>query len=94
MSHFEAARYPDPLKFKPERWLSEDLNKPNAFGGGKHMCLGMGVTRVYMPLTLALIYTEYDVEITEPPLSKSLEPDFEPAPRSTVMNTRLVRRQP
>ncbi len=94
MSHFEAARYPDPLKFKPERWLSEDLSKPNAFGGGKHMCLGMGVTRVYMPLTLALIYTEYDVEITEPPVSKSLEPDFEPAPRSTVMNTRLVRRQP
>lgn len=92
LSHFEVARYPDPLRFKPERWLSEDLNKPNAFGGGKHMCLGLGVTRVYLPLTLALIYREYDVVIDGPPRSESLEPSFEPAPRSTVMHTRLIRR--
>jgi len=92
LSHFEASRYPDPLRFKPERWLENNLDKPNAFGGGKHMCLGMGVTRVYMPLTLALIYSEYDIEIDGPPESVSLEPGFEPAPRSTVMKSRLVRR--
>lgn len=92
MSHFEESRYPDPLVFNPQRWLDSDLHKANAFGGGKHMCLGMGVTRVYMPLTLALLYSQYDLALTGPPLSESLEPGFEPAPRSTVMQGKITRR--
>ena len=94
LSHFEAERYPDPLSFKPQRWLEGALDKANAFGGGKHMCLGMGVTRVYMPLALALIFSEYNLEIEGPPRSESLEPNFEPAPKSTVMNAKLLKRSP
>lgn len=90
LSHFEASRYPDPLVFNPQRWLDNDLDKANAFGGGKHMCLGMGVTRVYMPLTLALLYSQYELKIEGPPVAESLEPGFEPAPRSTVMYGKFV----
>jgi len=94
LSHFEESRYPNPLVFNPQRWLDNSLDKANAFGGGKHMCLGMGVTRVYMPLTLALIYSQYELQIEAPPASVSLEPDFRPAPASTVMKGKLVSRPP
>lgn len=90
LSHFDEKRYPDPLKFNPARWLTADLEKPNAFGGGKHMCLGMGVTRVYIPLILATLFSRHGLEIEHAPMLESLEPSFQPAPISTVMNATVT----
>jgi len=90
LSHFDENRYPDPLRFDPARWLSSDLEKPNAFGGGKHMCLGMGVTRVYLPLILATLFSRHGLQIEHAPKLASLEPSFQPAPLSTVMKATVT----
>jgi len=90
LSHFDENRYPNPLEFNPARWLTADLEKPNAFGGGKHMCLGMGVTRVYLPLILATLFSQHGLEIEHAPTLQSLEPRFQPAPSSTVMNATVT----
>ena len=90
LTHFDQQRYPDPLKFDPARWISANPEKPNAFGGGKHMCLGMGVTRIYLPLILATLFSQHDLEIEHAPFLQSLEPGFQPAPVSTVMNATLT----
>ena len=92
LSHFDQQRYPDPLKFDPARWIAANPEKPNAFGGGKHMCLGMGVTRIYLPLILATLFSHHGLEIEHAPLLDSLEPGFQPAPVSTVMNATLTQR--
>ncbi len=67
LAHFEEARYPDPHKFKPERWLDGSAERSNAFGGGVHLCLGMGVTRLYLPLTIAAVINNVTFKLDEPP---------------------------
>ena len=60
LAHFEAARYPDPFVFNPGRWMDDSpATRANAFGGGIHLCLGMGVTRLYVPLILGMIAADY-----------------------------------
>jgi pentalenene oxygenase len=92
LSHFEKGRYPDPLIFNPQRWLDQDLEKANAFGGGKHMCLGMGVTRVYLPLALALLVPNYNIKIPEAPSATFIDPEFKPSPKTTKMTGTLMPR--
>lgn len=52
LAHFECDA---PYTFWPERWLQARPPKPNVFGGGKHLCLGMGVTRAYLPMLFVLL---------------------------------------
>jgi cytochrome P450 len=92
LSHFEESRYANPLEFNPQRWLDQDLEKANAFGGGKHMCLGMGVTRIYLPLSLALLVPNYDINIPEPPTATLINPQFTPSPMTTMMTGSLLPR--
>lgn len=93
--HYDPDHFEAPLEFRPERWLDGAADKPNAFGGGKHLCLGMGVTRAVLPMALALLYRHSDPVCPEPPHFAAIDPGFEPSPVSTVMaNVYLGARQP
>jgi cytochrome P450 len=63
LQHFLAAHYPDPLAFSPRRWLETDTPQRKAltdFGGGAHICIGMNLTRLQVPIVLAELLARYD----------------------------------
>jgi hypothetical protein len=89
LSHYNSEVYESPFEFQPQRWLDDTPPKTNAFGGGKHLCLGMGVTRALLPLLAGLLLRKYTMELPAAPHGKPLDPDFGAAPVSTVMPVTL-----
>jgi retinoid hydroxylase len=64
--HFEAEYYPEPHRFRPERWLAEDRRPPFtfiAFGGGPRTCLGMHFAMLQMQLVIGMLLREYELEL-------------------------------
>ncbi|WYZ44946.1 hypothetical protein EsH8_VIII_000262 [Colletotrichum jinshuiense] len=63
--HRNAAIFPEPLKFKPERWLGEcgkvaDMKKWFwAFSSGGRMCIGIHLAMAEMTTLLAALYLKY-----------------------------------
>lgn len=68
LMHFDETIYEEPFKFKPQRWLENDYPKAahGTFGGGTHVCLGMNVARLQMPLVIGYLLSEYNFEATAP----------------------------
>jgi cytochrome P450 len=63
LPHFLAEYYDDPLAFRPRRWLEgtpPDRKALADFGGGSHICIGMNLTRIHVPIVLAEILRHYD----------------------------------
>ncbi|MEM8868171.1 MAG: cytochrome P450 [Verrucomicrobiota bacterium] len=69
LMHFDEAVYEDPYTFKPQRWIDNEYPKAahGTFGGGSHICLGMNVSHLQMPLTLGYLISRYNFEITSSP---------------------------
>ncbi len=69
LMHFDDNVYEEPFAFKPQRWLDHDYPKSahGTFGGGSHTCLGMNVSRLQIPLTIAYLVSGYDFEVTKGP---------------------------
>ncbi|KAK1979366.1 cytochrome P450 [Colletotrichum cereale] len=63
--HRNAAVFPEPLKFKPERWLGEcgDVTEMKkwfwAFSSGGRMCIGIHLAMAEMTTLLAAVYLKY-----------------------------------
>ncbi|KAH8659948.1 cytochrome P450 [Xylariales sp. PMI_506] len=63
--------FPDPLKFKPERWLGEcgDLAEMKkwfwAFSSGGRMCIGLHLAMAEMTTLLSAIYRKYTTELQD-----------------------------
>jgi cytochrome P450 len=57
--HRDPRWFPDPLEFRPERWLSEDAARPKfgyfPFGGGARVCIGERFAWMEGSLILAVI---------------------------------------
>jgi cytochrome P450 len=56
LPHFLPEYYPDPMAFRPMRWIEGEPPPRKAladFGGGAHICIGMNLTRIQVPVVLA-----------------------------------------
>lgn len=63
LPHFLPEYYPDPMAFRPRRWLEKEAPNRKAlvdFGGGAHICVGMNLTRIHCPVVLAELLRRYD----------------------------------
>ncbi|CAM2005850.1 cytochrome P450 [Acanthopleuribacter pedis] len=66
--HRDASVYPDPLLFKPERFLTA---KPSAwrwapFGGGNRMCVGRSFAMHEMKVVLATLFSDMEINLDRP----------------------------
>jgi cytochrome P450 len=60
-THRRADVFPDPLRFRPERWrsISPGNHAYLPFGAGAHMCLGWGLATMELKLMLSMIVQRY-----------------------------------
>lgn len=63
LPHFMEEIYEDPYCFKPQRWIENKYPKKSqgTFGGSTHICLGMNLARIHMPIMLANILKDYEL---------------------------------
>ena len=57
--------YPEPYKFKPERFLEREFSAYEffPFGGGKRRCIGEALAQLEMKLVLATIISQFELEL-------------------------------
>jgi cytochrome P450 len=70
LGHYLEEYYPEPLSFKPRRFLENGKFAPRTFGlfgGGTHICLGRNHTLVQSPVILAQVVKNYDVVFQDAP---------------------------
>jgi cytochrome P450 len=59
--------FEDPDTFEPERFVDRKM-KPftwNPFGGGRRMCLGKGLAEVELAVTVAILFSRYDIKLAQ-----------------------------
>ena len=69
LTHFLDEIYGDPLQFNARRWIENDYPKKahGTFGGSTHICLGMNLARIHMPIVMANLIRYFDLEVDELP---------------------------
>ena len=77
--HRDARFFPDPLEFRPERWIGDPGARPKLayfpFGAGPRSCIGQGLAMVEGPLILATLGARWRCEPLGP---------IDPDPRATL----------
>ena len=73
LAHRRKSVYPEPEKFKPERFLERQFSTYEflPFGGGQCRCLGASLAQYEMKLVLATIMSHFRLELIDP---KSIKP--------------------
>ncbi len=69
LTHFLDEIYEEPLRFNARRWIENDYPKKahGTFGGSTHICLGMNLARIHMPIVMANLVRYFDLEVDELP---------------------------
>jgi cytochrome P450 len=95
LPHFLDEVYPNPMRFMPERFLANDACPRSAhatFGGGSHICLGQPLARVEEPIALAIVTSQFSLELQQPiSLDVRLAGVVSPVERSIPV--RIIRRR-
>ncbi|NER08875.1 MAG: cytochrome P450, partial [Okeania sp. SIO3C4] len=67
LTHQREDLYPEPKKFKPERFLERKFSPYEylPFGGGSRRCLGMALADFEMRLVLATLLSNFEMELAE-----------------------------
>ncbi|MBD2343292.1 cytochrome P450 [Anabaena subtropica] len=67
LTHHRPDIYPEPKRFKPERFLERQFSPYEflPFGGGNRRCLGMAFALFEMKLVLATILSQYSLELLD-----------------------------
>ena len=94
LMHFDESIYEDPFQFKPQRWLGHSYPKQahGTFGGGSHICLGMNVARIQMPITLGFLLSNYNFTVTKTPKKENYKFPNEIDSSTVRMNVRLKKK--
>lgn len=72
LAHRRKSIYPEPEKFKPERFLQKQFSQYEylPFGGGSCRCIGASLAQYEMRIVLATILNNFELEIVNPKLLK------------------------
>jgi sterol 14-demethylase len=68
-AHFVSDAYKDPFAYDPSRYMEKEEGKGFnyiAFGGGLHKCTGMNFASAEMAIIVALLFSQFDVELVTP----------------------------
>lgn len=67
--HFLEEIYEAPYRFNPERWIDREYPKKSqgTFGGSTHICLGVNLVRLQMPIVIGNLLRDYELELGERP---------------------------
>ncbi len=65
--HYQEDLYPEPEKFKPERFLEKQYSPSEyfPFGGGSRRCLGYALALLEMKLVIATVISKYQLALAE-----------------------------
>ncbi|KAJ9657248.1 hypothetical protein H2198_004474 [Neophaeococcomyces mojaviensis] len=85
--HREESVFPEPLVFKPERWLDSDSLSLHesalqnkwfwAFSSGARMCIGMHLANVEMLTLVAAVYRQYSTSARQPDVTPGITSRYE-----------------
>ncbi|WP_255211026.1 cytochrome P450 [Methylogaea oryzae] len=81
LAHHRPDLYPEPDRFRPERFLERSFNQYEyfPFGGGERYCLGRGLGLLELKIGLATIIRRYELEVD---ISRPVRPTWNDAVRS------------
>lgn len=78
--HRDENYYPDPVKFDPSRFYSENKNGKTmidmpyyAFGDGPRNCIGLRLARMSIKVGIVSILQKYSIEIDDRHIGKELK---------------------
>jgi len=95
-THRIPAYFADPERFDPARFMpprEEDKKTPYAwvgFGGGAHVCIGMGIAQVEIKTVLANLLRRYEFKLVP---GQNLTPQYVPISRpksGTIVTVRSL----
>lgn len=68
LTHRREDLYPDPDKFKPERFLEQQFSPYEylPFGGGNRRCIGFAFAQFEMKLVLATLLSRWQLNLASP----------------------------
>ena len=86
LTHHREDIYPEPKKFKPERFLERQYSPYEflPFGGGNRRCIGYALALLEMKLVLATVLRKYDLDLASDRPIKSLRRGATVAPHNGV----------
>ncbi|KAL4733722.1 cytochrome P450 [Aspergillus similis] len=68
--HYNETIFPEPHKFKPERWLKEEKWEGgrylNPYSRGTRACIGINLAQMQLRLTLSHLFAQYELELCDP----------------------------
>src|ERR671932_574273 len=87
---------PDPMKFKPERFLERQFSPYEylPFGGGSRRCIGLALAQLEMKLVLATILRDFDLVLAEKKPVQAKRRGLTLGPAGGVRMALLGRRMP
>jgi len=95
LTHHREDIYPEPKRFKPERFLERQFSPYEylPFGGGNRLCIGMAFAQYEMKLVLATILSQYDLTLADNRPVKPARRGFTVAPSSSMRMVLTQRRR-